>query len=241
MPLNLEVLRPPSVWHFPLHRLENIKNEKIINEGGVIRTEIRDVNPCVCYVDKRVEKFKDIFEKIYSKMTEYWKEKLDMWDYFFNKVLRVLNITYIPYKAQKAEEERLKKLEEEEKKRLEDEAERERIKAEEEEKKAAENAKKEEERKRKEEEKLRKEEEKKKKAEEEKKRQEEEIQKRIKAEEDKNNAGDEKVEEKKQSRKKSALRNSSAKGGRMTSGKSKESIVAKNTQPETVNNANLGK
>ena len=128
MPNNLQVLRPPSVWHFPIHRLEAIKNKKIISEGGTVITEIRNVDPNVCYVDKRIEKFKEIFDKIFTNMKKYWNRegKPDKWDYFFNKILKALNISYTSYKVQKAEEELRKRIEEEERKKREEEERKER-------------------------------------------------------------------------------------------------------------------
>ena len=56
-------------------------------------------------------------------MKKYWNRegKPDKWDYFFNKILKALNISYTSYKVQKAEEELRKRIEEEERKKREEE------------------------------------------------------------------------------------------------------------------------
>ena len=98
LPKDLNNLRPPSVWNYPIYRLE-----KIIIDGG--KKEIRNVNPSVCYKDGRVDKFKQLFENLYKNMVAYFQTSAaDLWDYFFNKCLKALKITYITNKELKAEE-----------------------------------------------------------------------------------------------------------------------------------------
>ena len=118
IPDNINAFRPPNVWNYPFHRLFKLKHQ---NDENIIY-DIRKVDPCVNYKDKRVEKFFELFNQIISNMRNYWRtEKPNAWDYFFNKILKALGITYISYKMLKEEEEEQKRLEEEnEKKRLEE-------------------------------------------------------------------------------------------------------------------------
>ena len=85
--------------------------------------EIRNVDPTKCYVDGRIQKFNKIFDNLYSNMRQYWNsgKKADTWEYFYDKVLKALDIKYISNKAKKAEEEAKKQLEEEELKKREEE------------------------------------------------------------------------------------------------------------------------
>ena len=119
LPSDLNVFRPPKIWNFPYYRLVGIKYEKFAIDGGNIKTEIRNVEPSDCYKDNRVQKFNELFLKIFENMKEYWRnDKGDIWDHFFTRVLKVFGIHYISYKMQKEEEERQKKeMEELEQKR----------------------------------------------------------------------------------------------------------------------------
>ena len=102
--ININFFRPPSVWNYPIERLRKLKNEKIILDGGIVQTEIRDVDPTKCYIDGRIQLFKLKFNKLLEKMKIYWKgSKGNMWDYFFGKILPVLEIKYNPYKAKESE------------------------------------------------------------------------------------------------------------------------------------------
>ena len=118
IPENINVFRPPNVWNYPYHRLFKIKYQ---NEENVIY-DIRKVDPTLCYKDNRIQKFMGLFNQIIENMRNYWRtEKPNAWDYFFNKVLKALGITYISYKMLKEEEEEQKRIaEENEKKRLEE-------------------------------------------------------------------------------------------------------------------------
>ena len=110
IPENINVFRPPNIWNFPYHRLYNLKHG---NEENVFH-DIRKVDPTVCYKDNRIQKFLGLFNQIVENMRNYWRtEKPNAWDYFFNKVLKALGITYISYKMLKEEEEEQKRLEEE--------------------------------------------------------------------------------------------------------------------------------
>ena len=107
LPKDINKLRPPSVWNFPVHRLE-----KIIIDGG--KKEIRNVDPTLCYKDGRVDRFLKLFEEIYQNTVDYFmKSSADLWDYFYSKCLKALRITYSTNKELKAEEELKKQIEEE--------------------------------------------------------------------------------------------------------------------------------
>ena len=94
LPNNLNNFRPPKIWNFPLKTLVEIKKQKTINDGGVFKEEIRDVDPTVNYHDKRVEKFYELFDKIYENMKIHSKNKGNMWNYVFDKILITLGINY---------------------------------------------------------------------------------------------------------------------------------------------------
>ena len=127
--INLDLLRPPQVWNYPIFRLRKLKMEKNA-DSKLIMTNIRNVEPSKCYVDGRVEKFIKLFEQLYKNMQQYWTtgKKADTWEYFYDKVLKALNIKYVTDKILKREkikkameEEEKKKKEEEEKKKKEEE------------------------------------------------------------------------------------------------------------------------
>ena len=115
LPNDINNLRPPSVWNYPIHRLE-----KIIIDGG--KREIRNVDASICYKDGRVDKFKVLFENLYKGMVAYFQTSAaDLWDYFFNRCLKALKISYVTNKVLKAEEELKRQIEEEMKKQEEEE------------------------------------------------------------------------------------------------------------------------
>jgi len=116
LPKDINNLRPPSVWNYPIYRLD-----KIYIDGGQ-KKEIRNVDPSLCYKDGRVDRFKKLFENIYKEMVLYFQTaKADLWDYFFNKCLKALRISYVTNKELKAEEELRKQIEEEMRKQEEEE------------------------------------------------------------------------------------------------------------------------
>ena len=115
LPKDINKLRPPSVWNYPIYRLE-----KIIIDGG--KKEIRNVDPSLCYKDGRVDKFKKLFENLYLNMVSYFQTSAaDLWDYFFNRCLKALRISYVTNKVLKAEEELKRQIEEEMRKQEEEE------------------------------------------------------------------------------------------------------------------------
>ena len=107
LPKDINNLRPPTVWNFPVHRIE-----KIIIDGS--KKEIRNVDPTLCYKDGRVDKFLKLFEQIYQKTLNYFMtSSADLWDYFYSKCLKALKISYATNKELKAEEELKRQIEEE--------------------------------------------------------------------------------------------------------------------------------
>jgi hypothetical protein len=48
LPDNIYVFRPPNIWNYPYHRLFKLKHQ---NEGENVITEIRNVDPTICYKD----------------------------------------------------------------------------------------------------------------------------------------------------------------------------------------------
>ena len=115
LPKDINNLRPPSVWNFPVHRIE-----KIVIDGS--KKEIRKVDPTLCYKDGRVDKFLKLFEQIYENTMNYFlTSSADLWDYFYSKCLKALKITYTTNKELKAEEELKRQIEEELKRQQEEE------------------------------------------------------------------------------------------------------------------------
>jgi hypothetical protein len=111
LPDDINAFRPPNIWNFPYHRLFKLKHQ---NEGENVIIEIRNVDPTVNYKDNRVQKFMGLFKQIVDNMRTYWKtEKPNAWDYFFNKVLKALGISYVSYKMLQEQEEEQKRIEEE--------------------------------------------------------------------------------------------------------------------------------
>ena len=95
--VDLSLFRPPKMWNYPIQKLRTLKNL-----GGTIMTvEIREVDPCRCYVDGRIQRFNNIFEKVYNNMQIYWNtgNKADTWEYFYDKALKALGIQYKSNKA----------------------------------------------------------------------------------------------------------------------------------------------
>ncbi len=105
IPNNLELLRPPNVWNFPINKLKEIRNKKILAEDGVVKEEIREVDPTINYHDGRIEKFFKLFDVIYNNMRNYCTtKKADIWNYYFDKVLVALGIHYSPFDFKKEED-----------------------------------------------------------------------------------------------------------------------------------------
>jgi hypothetical protein len=87
--LDLESLRPPFVWNFPIDLVTKKTKEK--NK----RHEVRNVDPKNFYKDGRIGQFLEILGKIKAKMIEYCRtSKPNKWLYFFENVLKIHSITY---------------------------------------------------------------------------------------------------------------------------------------------------
>ena len=112
--VNIDSFRPPKIWNYPIYRLRKLKKERSQDTQIEIAT-IRNVDPTKCYVDGRIERFNKLFDKIYNNMKLYWTsgKKADTWEYFYDKVLKALNINYKTDLLLKRE--RIKKAEEEKK------------------------------------------------------------------------------------------------------------------------------
>ena len=86
--VNLDNLRAPLVWNFPVDLVMKKMN-------GEKKPEVRHVDPRNFYKDGRVNLFLDILIKIKNKMIEYCNaKKPNKWVYFFENVLRIHGITY---------------------------------------------------------------------------------------------------------------------------------------------------
>ena len=119
-PKKLDGLRPPIVWNFPIDRVIQMKNELFIKEKKELpKNEIRKANPFECYHDKRVERFLELFNELYINIVNYSKNKGNLWEYTYTKILNVLNIDYqykTPLMTENAKEEKTVEDKKEEKK-----------------------------------------------------------------------------------------------------------------------------
>ena len=116
LPKNIDNLRPPQVWNYPIERIEKLKNDlkkkKEDKEGGEIdlirhekKNTIRKVNPYICYHDKRLERFMVLFNELFENSMKYSYGKGNIWEYTYGKILHVFGIDYIfPIKNEKGEE-----------------------------------------------------------------------------------------------------------------------------------------
>jgi len=98
--MNLDNLRPPNVWNFPIESVKKAKDaEKMV---------IRNVDPRNFYKDGRVGVFLEVLNKITNKMMEYCKKsKPNLWLYFFENILKIHSISYVfPEKTLQKEEEK---------------------------------------------------------------------------------------------------------------------------------------
>jgi hypothetical protein len=85
--MNLDNLRPPNVWNFPIEAVKKSKDAE--------KKEIRNVDPRNYYKDGRVGIFLEILNKITTKMMEYCRaSKPNLWLYFFENILKIHSITY---------------------------------------------------------------------------------------------------------------------------------------------------
>ena len=97
--INLQKLKPPFVWNFPLFKIKNLQKHRNLTTviGNEISTKMPDFDKL--YVDGRIQKFLDLFETMFNNCMEYCKEKLNNnWEYMIYKQYEILGINYIPYK-----------------------------------------------------------------------------------------------------------------------------------------------
>lgn len=97
--INIETLRPPNVWNFPI----DLVHKKTKEEEK--KNEIRNVDPRNFYKDGRVKNFLEILDKIKSKMLDFSAEKKeDYWKYYFECVLKIHGIVYNFHQEKKKED-----------------------------------------------------------------------------------------------------------------------------------------
>ena len=89
-----EALRPPSVWNFPIDRIETAPNQVSILKREMLKTEIRKANPFLSYHDHRVEKFLELFHELFKNAIDFCKKKGNIWEYTYTKLLNVFNVNY---------------------------------------------------------------------------------------------------------------------------------------------------
>ena len=98
--INIENLRPPNVWNFPIDLL----HKKVKDEDKKI--EIKNADPRNFYRDGRVVKFLELLDKIKTKLIEYCIGKNDeKWKYYFDCVLKTHRISYNYYADMKKKSE----------------------------------------------------------------------------------------------------------------------------------------
>ncbi|MGL4948249.1 MAG: hypothetical protein ACRC42_02570, partial [Mycoplasma sp.] len=113
MPQKFDGLRPPNVWNYPIYKLQEIKNRKLMREyeNYTPWTEIRNVEPTKCYNDGRIESFYELFNEICLHFSDFNKKNC-YWDYFWDKILIVLMVKPPPIRVKEKYEEDIKKDEE---------------------------------------------------------------------------------------------------------------------------------
>ena len=96
--INMEKLKPPFVWNFPLWKVKSLKNQRNLTTvfGNEINTKIPDFDKL--YVDGRIQKFLDLFETMFNSNMKYCREKLNQnWEYMIYKQYEIFGINYEPY------------------------------------------------------------------------------------------------------------------------------------------------
>ena len=88
--MNLENLRPPFVWNFPIEQILSKRSKE-----SEKKAEVRNVDPKNFYKDGRITQFLEILSKIKVKMIEFCRtSKPNKWLYFVENVLKIHGITY---------------------------------------------------------------------------------------------------------------------------------------------------
>ena len=88
---NVDKLRPPYVWNFPINRIRDKNYKENVNV-------VRVVDPSESYVDGRVKKFLELFDEIYKKIIEYVKNNMnDNLFYLLDKEYEIFGVKYLPF------------------------------------------------------------------------------------------------------------------------------------------------
>ena len=98
--VNIQKLKPPFVWNFPLWRVKTYKKNRNFTTigGNEINTKIPDFDKL--YVDGRIQRFLDLFEIMFKNSMNYCKEKLNSnWEFMLYKQYEIFGINYEPFKT----------------------------------------------------------------------------------------------------------------------------------------------
>ena len=98
--INIQKLKPPFVWNFPLWRVKSLKKQRNLTTviGNEISTKIPDFEKL--YVDGRIQKFLDLFEIMFNNNMKYCQEKLNNnWEYMLYKQYEIFGINYNYFKT----------------------------------------------------------------------------------------------------------------------------------------------
>ena len=98
--VNIQKLKPPFVWNFPLWRVKTYKKNRNFTTigGNEINTKIPDFDKL--YVDGRIQRFLDLFEIMFKNSMNYCKEKLNSnWEFMLYKQYEIFVINYEPFKT----------------------------------------------------------------------------------------------------------------------------------------------
>jgi len=97
--INIETLRPPNVWNFPIDLVKKKSKEE------EKKNEIRIVDPRNFYKDGRVKNFLEILNNIKNRMLQFSAEKKeDNWKYYFDCVLKIHGIMYSFHQEKKKDD-----------------------------------------------------------------------------------------------------------------------------------------
>ena len=98
--INIQKLKPPFVWNFPLWKVKSLKKQRNLTTviGNEISTKIPDFEKL--YVDGRIQKFLDLFEIMFNNNMKYCQEKLNNnWEYMLYKQYEIFGINYNYFKT----------------------------------------------------------------------------------------------------------------------------------------------
>ena len=88
---NVDKLRPPFVWNFPINRVKDKNYKENVNV-------VRVVDPSESYADGRVKKFLEMFDEIYKKIIDYVKERMNNnLFYLLDKEYEIFGVKYLPF------------------------------------------------------------------------------------------------------------------------------------------------